>query len=322
MRKISLIISFLIIFTFTACKKTEKAPEQPFKERYEVLITASDDPGSIGVSILDSSKEELNNIYTVFTADADDNMMDIVNGDYDIAVLPVDMAYYLYNRSEKGAYILGITHFARISLLSKEADELDFSDINGKDIITCSDNMISKTVFDILAENNGIEYNNISIYSYSELDTVIEENPDALILSDEPYTSDILANGTFKQAMDVTDKWKSYCAEDYDIPAEVICVNKKFADANPEAVDYFIEDLNTVLTDITKYNKEVEEKGIIPEIEHDDNTVVNSLPVFDYSETSFNEAEYTVNKIFDECPEFLNGIEPDENIYFTKQQEA
>ncbi|MBE6572887.1 MAG: hypothetical protein E7652_00665 [Ruminococcaceae bacterium] len=308
--------------TFISCKKEDKTTEQPIKENYEILILSSDDPGSVGVSILDGINKDLNNIYTVITGDADDNMMDIVNGDYDIAVLPIDMANYLYNRSEKGSYILGITHFAEISLLSNQNDELVFSDINGKDVITCSDNMISKTVFDILAKNEGISYNNISIYSYNELDDVITENPNALILSDEPYTTDILTdNSTLKSAMDVTAEWKSYNGSDNNIPAEVICVNKKFADANPEAIDFFVEDMKTVLSDIDKHYKYVEEKGIMPEINHYDTAVINSSLVFINSEKSFNEAEQTLNKIFDECPEFLHGNPHDKNIYYIKKQD-
>lgn len=262
MRKVALFLSLIICIIFCSCNKNTET-EVPVVEDSgcEMLILASDTPGSILAPMLELYNDEFDNTYYISVSTAADNIMESANGDYDLVILPLNMAYYLNEKVEGDNSIIGITKQGGISLVGMNTECKELADLDGKTVYTIGDTVMS-FVFRYITEREGISAELNNVYSYSELIETFESGEEILALCEEPYVSYISSIYNVDVIEDINALWKDASGSAYDIPTEVLVVNDKFANANPKAVEKISDEYVQIITEYALNIDHINESGV------------------------------------------------------------
>ena len=116
MKKIILItLSLLLVFTALACGKPESETEQPQTPAEPVKVAALAGPTGMGLAYM---MQDMQDRYSVelFTA-PDQVTAKIINGEVDIAAVPINLASVLYKKTEGKVNVIAINTLGVLYLL-------------------------------------------------------------------------------------------------------------------------------------------------------------------------------------------------------------
>ena len=284
MRKVALFLSLIMCVSMFSCKKNDLPAETVIEdEGCEMLVLASSTPGSLVSPLLEYYNNEFKNTYTVSVSTAADNMMISANGDYDLAVLPLNMAFYLHDRSDGNNQIMGITGQGGISLIGINTEFNDFSDLNDKKIYSIKDTVMNY-VFSYISAEQGITAELNYVSSYTELIEMFKNGGEVIALCEEPYVNYLASVCEISHIADINELWKEVSGAEYDIPTEVLVVNRKFANANGNAVANISEDYSFVVSNYNDCSEYIIDSGVTEGIELSIDDISDSSPIYIYGE--------------------------------------
>lgn len=320
MKNLAILLSIMLLFSFCSCSDSkveeEKIKETP-PEGCELMIRASEEasPNPLEYLTNEENTDLLENSYSVIYAEPEDHMMDIVNGDYDVAILPTDMAYYLYYRSEQSSKMLAVTKAADISVFACESSLKDITEIDKKTVYINENDEFLYTLICCFFDISDI---NADILRYTNLDE-LDDQKNCCIISDNSDAQAITDDTEFYECLNITEHIKEAFGELKFIPLEVMMVNNKFANANPGAV-YFIRKeyenaVNNVYSDI----------GITTSFDNDsttsngnkdtDSEIVMSSVVYIDGQTMEDDLLLLINRLADKGYYLYKDNIPDDQIF-------
>ena len=238
--KKALIICLALILTFSmiACAKTQQNNEQPAEP---VRVAALAGPTGMGLAYM---MQDMQDRYTVelFTA-PDQVTAKIINGEVDIAAVPINLASVLCKKTEGKVNVIAINTLGVLYVLENGNTINSIADLAGKTICSTGEGSTPEYILNYLLEANGltdsvkVEY----ISDNAELIAKLADGSAEVALLPEPHVSIATAqNENVRVALKVNDLWSE--KNDTQLVQGVYIVRSDYLASNKEQVDAFLKD--------------------------------------------------------------------------------
>lgn len=261
---------------FEAEKTTEEeapAPETP-AEDVDINVAALKGPTAMGmVKLMDESDngETATNHYTFTIAAAPDEITpNLIQGNYDIAAVPANLASVLFNKTDGQMQVLAINTLGVLYIVENGDTIHNVEDLKGKTIYASGKGSTPEYALNYMLSSNGIDPQKDVTIEYksehAECVSSLVNDADGVAMLPQPFaTTALLQNENMRIALDMTEEWEKAAKENgssASLVTGVILARKVFVDAHPEAVEIF---LNQYEESIKYTNDNVEDASALIE---------------------------------------------------------
>lgn len=358
MKKLTaLILSLTLALSLTACvakpaapaetkaPETEAATEAPAPET-EAPETEAPAPegsavnlfvlsGPTGIGALNlwekaEAGETANDYHVTLTAANDEIVAAISNGEADIAAVATNLASTLYNKTQGGVSVLAVNTLGVLSILglqhtSQQTLPATVADMKGMTIYAPGQGANPEYILRYVLSGNGLDADSDLTVNFvaegSELLTVWEQDPDALILAPQPVATTLLMqNEGSEKLFDMTEEWASVAGGESTLMMGCVIVNNTFLSENPEAVAAFMEEykasIEAAQSDVEGTAALAEKRGIIPKAPLAMKAIPQCGLTFVSGEDMKAQLGGYLNVMFEANPKSVGGALPGDDFYY------
>ena len=241
---ISLLLAVLLVLSLAACGAN--TDETASDTKTVVRMATLKGPTGIGTAKLwaEDDAGKAKNDYTVtLCTDPTEVLNGVVEGSYDVAAVPLNMASVLYNKLNGGVQILAINTLGTLYMLATQ-ELADISALEGKTIVTAGQGATPEYVLNYLLEKNGLT-DKVTVEFKSEhaevatLAAAAGADDQMVYMLPEPnVTATLIQNQALKTVLDVSSAFES--ASGVSLAMGCIVAKKEFVEQNQAAVDAFL----------------------------------------------------------------------------------
>ena len=337
MKKVRAIVSLLLALTLalslTACGgQTNSEPKQPDTQEEltaaEINLYVLSGPTGIGAMNLWAASDagETKNTYHITMPGANDEVVAALSkGDADIAAVATNLAATLYNKTDGGVTVLAVNTLGVLSLLSNGQEVNAVSDLKGKTIYAPGQGANPEYILRYVLTGNGLDPDKDVTLQFvgegSELLTVWQSDPEAIILAPQPVaTSILMQNENAKTLFDMTEEWDKIAGSDSTLMMGCVIVRNEFLQANPGAVELFLQEyaasIEKAQFDVEGTAALCEQDGLIPKAALAQKAIPScGLTFVTGAEMKTGLSGY-LQVIFDANPKSVGGALPGDNFYY------
>ena len=337
MKKVRAIVSLLLALTLalslTACGGQENSEsEQPDTQEEltaaEINLYVLSGPTGIGAMNLWAASDagETKNTYHITMPGANDEVVAALSkGDADIAAVATNLAATLYNKTSGGVTVLAVNTLGVLSLLSNGQEVNAVSDLKGKTIYAPGQGANPEYILRYVLTGNGLDPDKDVTLRFvgegSELLTVWQSDPEAVILAPQPVaTSILMQNENAKTLFDMTEEWDKIAGGDSTLMMGCVIVRNEFLQANPGAVELFLQEyaasIEKAQSDVEGTAALCEQYGLIPKAVLAQKAIPScGLTFVTGAEMKTGLSGY-LQVMFDANPKSVGGALPGDNFYY------
>ena len=337
MKKVRAIVSLLLALTLalslTACGgQANSEPEQPETQEEltaaEINLYVLSGPTGIGAMNLWAASDagETKNTYHITMPGANDEVVAALSkGDADIAAVATNLAATLYNKTDGGVTVLAVNTLGVLSLLSNGQEVNAVSDLKGKTIYAPGQGANPEYILRYVLTGNGLDPDKDVTLRFvgegSELLTVWQSDPEAVILAPQPVaTSILMQNENAKTLFDMTEEWDKIAGGDSTLMMGCVIVRNEFLQANPGAVELFLQEyaasIEKAQSDVEGTAVLCEQYGLIPKAALAQKAIPScGLTFVTGAEMKTGLSGY-LQVMFDANPKSVGGALPGDNFYY------
>ena len=337
MKKVRAIVSLLLALTLalslTACGgQANSEPEQPETQEEqtaaEINLYVLSGPTGIGAMNLWAASDagETKNTYHITMPGANDEVVAALSkGDADIAAVATNLAATLYNKTDGGVTVLAVNTLGVLSLLSNGQEVNAVSDLKGKTIYAPGQGANPEYILRYVLSGNGLDPDKDVTLRFvgegSELLTVWQSDPEAVILAPQPVaTSILMQNENAKTLFDMTEEWDKIAGGDSTLMMGCVIVRNEFLQANPGAVELFLQEyaasIEKAQSDVEGTAALCQQYGLIPKAALAQKTIPScGLTFVTGAEMKTGLSGY-LQVMFDANPKSVGGALPGDNFYY------
>lgn len=241
---ISLLLAVLLVLSLAACGAN--TDETASDTKTVVRMATLKGPTGIGTAKLwaDDDAGKAKNDYTVtLCTDPTEVLNGVVEGSYDVAAVPLNMASVLYNKLNGGVQILAINTLGTLYMLATQ-EFADISALEGKTIVTAGQGATPEYVLNYLLEKNGLT-DKVTVEFKSEHAEVATlaaaagaDDQTVYMLPEPNVTATLIQNQALKTVLDVSSAFES--ASGVSLAMGCIVAKKEFVEQNQAAIDAFL----------------------------------------------------------------------------------
>ena len=337
MKKVRAIVSLLLALTLalslTACGgQANSEPEQPETQEEqtaaEINLYVLSGPTGIGAMNLWAASDagETKNTYHITMPGANDEVVAALSkGDADIAAVATNLAATLYNKTDGGVTVLAVNTLGVLSLLSNGQEVNAVSDLKGKTIYAPGQGANPEYILRYVLTGNGLDPDKDVTLRFvgegSELLTVWQSDPEAVILAPQPVaTSILMQNENAKTLFDMTEEWDKIAGGDSTLMMGCVIVRNEFLQANPGAVELFLQEyaasIEKAQSDVEGTATLCEQYGLIPKAVLAQKAIPScGLTFVTGAEMKTGLSGY-LQVMFDANPKSVGGALPGDGFYY------
>ena len=337
MKKVRAIVSLLLALTLalslTACGgQANSEPEQPETQEEltaaEINLYVLSGPTGIGAMNLWAASDagETKNTYHITMPGANDEVVAALSkGDADIAAVATNLAATLYNKTDGGVTVLAVNTLGVLSLLSNGQEAATVSELKGKTIYAPGQGANPEYILRYVLTGNGLDPDKDVTLQFvgegSELLTVWQSDPEAVIMAPQPVaTSILMQNENAKTLFDMTEEWDKIAGGDSTLMMGCVIVRNEFLQANPGAVELFLQEyaasIEKAQSDVEGTAALCEQYGLIPKAALAQKAIPScGLTFVTGAEMKTGLSGY-LQVMFDANPKSVGGALPGDNFYY------
>ena len=337
MKKVRAIVSLLLALTLalslTACGgQANSEPKQPDTQEEltaaEINLYVLSGPTGIGAMNLWAAADagETKNTYHITMPGANDEVVAALSkGDADIAAVATNLAATLYNKTDGGVTVLAVNTLGVLSLLSNGQEVNEVSDLKGKTIYAPGQGANPEYILRYVLTGNGLDPDKDVTLQFvgegSELLTVWQSDPEAIILAPQPVaTSILMQNENAKTLFDMTEEWDKIAGGDSTLMMGCVIVRNEFLQANPGAVELFVQEyaasIEKAQSDVEGTAALCEQYGLIPKAALAQKAIPScGLTFVTGAEMKTGLSGY-LQVMFDANPKSVGGALPGDGFYY------
>lgn len=178
-------------------------------------------------------------------AAADEVTPKLVQGQVDIAAVPANLAAVLYNNTEGSVQVLAVNTLGVIYIVESGDTVSDISDLKGKTIYASGKGATPEYALNYILAQNGIDpEKDLTIEwksEHAECLSALMAQENAIAMLPQPFvTTAQTKSDKIRVALDLTQEWDRI-GTDSALLTGVVVARKEFVDANPAAVEAFME---------------------------------------------------------------------------------
>ena len=320
---VSLLLALTLALSLTACgSQANTEPEQPddTPTTAEVNLYVLSGPTGIGAMNLWAAADagETENTYHITEVVAA-----ISKGEADIAAVATNMAAALYNKTEGGVTVLAVNTLGVLSLLGNGQEAASIADLAGKTIYAPGQGANPEYILRYVLTGNGLDPDKDVTIQFvgegSELLTVWQSDPDAVILAPQPVaTSILMQNENAAKLFDMTEEWSKISGN--QLMMGCVIVRNAFLQENPGAVELFLKEyaasIEKAQTDVEGTAALCEQYGLIPKAALAQKAIPSCGLAFVTGAEMKTDLSAYLQVMYDADPKSVGGALPGDDFYY------
>ena len=326
---VSLLLALTLALSLTACgSQANTEPEQPddTPTAAEVNLYVLSGPTGIGAMNLWAAADagETENTYHVTMSGANDEVVAAISkGEADIAAVATNMAAALYNKTEGGVTVLAVNTLGVLSLLGNGQESATIADLAGKTIYAPGQGANPEYILRYVLSGNGLDPDRDVTIQFvgegSELLTVWQSDPDAVILAPQPVaTSILMQNENAATLFDMTEEWNKISGN--QLMMGCVIVRNAFLQENPGAVELFLQEyaasIEKAQTDVEGTAALCEQYGLIPKAALAQKAIPSCGLTFVTGAEMKTDLSAYLQVMYDADPKSVGGALPGDDFYY------
>ncbi len=303
-------LAFLTLVVMLFAVGCAKAPAEP------VNIAALKGPTGMGISYMmdDTAK------YNVELQDAPDVVVGkFVNGEIDIAAVPLNLAAVLYNKTEGNVVLLNLDTLGVLYIVENGETINSLADLAGKTIYASGEGATPQYVLDYLLAQNGltdqvkVEY----VGEHTALAAMVASGEAQIALLPEPFVSAVtVKNPDVRVALDLNSAWEA--ASGTKLVMGVYIASRTFYNEHPDQVKAFLADYAASVEKVNTASdaaQKIADLGIVGSAAIAQQAIPRSYIVSIAGDEAKNAASAVLNVLFTANPKSVGGKLPGDDLY-------
>lgn len=294
-------------------------------EKLKVLTLKG--PTGIGMTkIMEDCENGTSKVDCDFTiaSSPDEIKGNIIQGDFDIAAVPSNLAAVLYSKNPDVVRIAAINVYSVLYILENGNTINSIYDLEGKTLYATGQGSTPEYIISYLLDKYDVNCTVEYLTEHSELATKMISGEISLGMLPMPNSTTVLMkNSDFRIALDLGDLWDEL-EEDSDDPSTIIqgclIVNSKLINENPEKLetfmDAYVQSVNYLHEEPETAAELVAKFEIVPSVEIANKVVKASGIVFRNDNAGFKMLKNFYNVLYSYNPASVGGAVPDSNAYY------
>lgn len=235
MNKIKKLLAIVLAAAMALAFGCAKTPAQPMQ------IAALKGPTGMGIAYL---MQEQSDRYTVELYDAPDAVTaKFINGEIDVAAVPINLAAALYNKTGGDAVVLAVNTLGVLYLIEVGDTVQSFADLAGKTVYATGEGSTPEYVLSYLLEQNNLS-DEVTVEfagEHAALATMLASNEVTLGMLPEPNVSAVtLKNADARVALDLNAAWEE--ASGVKLVQGCYIASRSYYDAHQKEIADFLKD--------------------------------------------------------------------------------
>lgn len=328
---VSLLLALTLALSLTACgTQANTEPEQPddTPAPAEVNLYVLSGPTGIGAMNLWATADagETQNTYHITMPGANDEVVAAIsNGDADIAAVATNLAATLYNKTNGGVTVLAVNTLGVLSLLGSGQEIASIADLAGKTIYAPGQGANPEYILRYVLSGNGLDPDKDVTIQFvgegSELLTVWQTDPEAVIMAPQPVaTSILMQNENTRTLFNMTDEWDKVSGGDSTLMMGCVIVRNAFLQENPGAVELFLQEyaasIEKAQSDVEGTAALCEQYGLIPKAALAQKAIPSCGLTFVTGADMKSALSGYLQVMFDADPKSVGGAMPGDDFYY------
>lgn len=328
---VSLLLALTLVLSLTACgTQANTEPEQPddTPAPAEVNLYVLSGPTGIGAMNLWAAADagETQNTYHITMPGANDEVVAAIsNGDADIAAVATNLAATLYNKTNGGVTVLAVNTLGVLSLLGSGQEIASIADLAGKTIYAPGQGANPEYILRYVLSGNGLDPDKDVTIQFvgegSELLTVWQTDPEAVIMAPQPVaTSILMQNENTRTLFNMTDEWDKVSGGDSTLMMGCVIVRNAFLQENPGAVELFLQEyaasIEKAQSDVEGTAALCEQYGLIPKAALAQKAIPSCGLTFVTGAEMKSALSGYLQVMFDADPKSVGGAMPGDDFYY------
>lgn len=328
---ISLLLALTMALSLTACgTQADTEPQQPddTPAPAEVNLYVLSGPTGIGAMNLWAAADagETQNTYYITMPGANDEVVAAIsNGDADIAAVATNLAATLYNKTSGGVTVLAVNTLGVLSLLGSGQEIASIADLAGKTIYAPGQGANPEYILRYVLNGNGLDPDKDVTIRFvgegSELLTVWQTDPEAVIMAPQPVaTSILMQNENARTLFNMTDEWGRVSGGDSTLMMGCVIVRNEFLQENPGAVALFLQEyaasIEKAQSDVEGTAALCEQYGLIPKAALAQKAIPSCGLTFVTGAEMKSALSGYLQVMFDADPKSVGGAMPGDDFYY------
>ena len=328
---ISLLLALTMALSLTACgTQADTEPQQPddTPAPAEVNLYVLSGPTGIGAMNLWAAADagETQNTYHITMPGANDEVVAAIsNGDADIAAVATNLAATLYNKTSGGVTVLAVNTLGVLSLLGNGQEVASIADLAGKTIYAPGQGANPEYILRYVLTGNGLDPDKDVTIQFvgegSELLTVWQTDPEAVIMAPQPVaTSILMQNENARTLFNMTDEWDRVSGGDSTLMMGCVIVRNEFLQENPGAVALFLQEyaasIEKAQSDVEGTAALCEQYGLIPKAALAQKAIPSCGLTFVTGAEMKSALSGYLQVMFDADPKSVGGAMPGDDFYY------
>ena len=328
---VSLLLALTLALSLTACgTQANTEPEQPddTPAPAEVNLYVLSGPTGIGAMNLWAAADagETQNTYHITMPGANDEVVAAIsNGDADIAAVATNLAATLYNKTSGGVTVLAVNTLGVLSLLGNGQEIASIADLAGKTIYAPGQGANPEYILRYVLSGNGLDPDKDVTIQFvgegSELLTVWQTDPEAVIMAPQPVaTSILMQNENAVTLFNMTDEWDKVSGGDSTLMMGCVIVRNEFLQENPGAVALFLQEyaasIEKAQSDVEGTAALCEQYGLIPKAALAKAAIPSCGLTFVTGAEMKSALSGYLQVMFDADPKSVGGAMPGDDFYY------
>lgn len=229
----------------SASSQETQEPSEQEPAAGQLSIAAPKGPTSMGMAQLMNNYAEGGLYHFTLVGSPDELVSGIVQGEYDIAAVPVNLAANLYQKTEGNIQLAAVNTLGVLYIVESGDTVHSVTDLKGRTIYATGKGSTPEYVLNYILRENGltpgedvtIEYKT----EHAELSSLLAAGKADLALLPQPYVASAMTgNPDLRVALDMTEEWDK--TEQGQLTMGCLVVQKKLAEESPELLDNFLRE--------------------------------------------------------------------------------
>ena len=328
---VSLLLALTLALSLTACGGTPANAEQGQPDTdvltpAEVNLYVLSGPTGIGAMNLWAAADagETENTYHITMPGANDEVVAAIsNGEADIAAVATNLAATLYSKTSGGVTVLAVNTLGVLSLLGNGQEIASIADLAGKTIYAPGQGANPEYILRYVLTGNGLDPDKDVTIQFvgegSELLTVWQSDPEAIIMAPQPVaTSILMQNENAATLFDMTEEWNKIGGN--QLMMGCVIVRNAFLQENPGAVELFLLDyaasIEKAQSDTAGTAALCEQYGLIPKAALAEKALPYCGLTFVTGAKMKTGLSGYLQVMFDADPKSVGGALPGDDFYY------
>ena len=258
--------------------------------------------------------------YNVELQDAPDVVVGkFVNGEIDIAAVPLNLAAVLYNKTEGNVVLLNLDTLGVLYIVENGNTINSLADLAGKTIYASGEGATPQYVLDYLLAQNGLTDQVTVQYvgEHTALAAMVASGEAQIALLPEPFVSAVMVkNPDVRVALDLNTAWEA--ASGTKLVMGVYIASRTFYNEHPDQVKAFLADY---AASVEKVNtsadaaQKIADLGIVGSAAIAEQAIPRSYIVSITGDEAKSAASAVLNVLFTANPASVGGKLPGDDLY-------